>query len=256
MNKAIEFIKEHPIGTAVAAAVAVGGYIILSGSGSSDTADTGYQGGVISSSGALTEAGTQLQAAQIAANQQAHSDDTAAAVANHQIDAQVIKFNLDSQDTNQQDVLSAHIADLQADIAKYSTAADVQVSTLQAAVENNQIAASVQNNLINAEAYVTIASLPYTSVTQDLINKVNSTSTAVSSLTGTVNTLSGTVTQTNSDLTALRNATGSAIADIDQWSTTFQGGKIVNNIPLFNGAASTNQAIAPRYGGATYTYQA
>lgn len=170
MSKIIEFLKAHPYGSAIGAAALVGGYILLkSNSGTASTVDDGST--YVGADAATVVAASQLQLAQVGANQAALQSNNQAAVAEFQVTGQETIAALQSQDTLAGITASQAVQTNADNLSAQTTQA---VSALQATVAENQIAAGVQTAQINANAYVSIAEAPYASA--DYIAGLNANS--------------------------------------------------------------------------------
>jgi hypothetical protein len=167
MSRVIEFVKDHPLGVSITAGGLVLTYFYLSAGSSSAAQPAGTV--TLGPNAADVQAASQFQVASIQANAAVQNSNNQAAVANNQISAQVIAAQLSSQDTLAGISATKDVTTNRDNLSAQTTQA---VSLLQAQVAENQTNASVEQDRINANAYVTIASLPYTSVTPALIKNV------------------------------------------------------------------------------------
>lgn len=208
MSKIADWVKEHPYESAGIAAVAVLGFILYTRSASETTS-------TVTSDSAVTAdevaASSQLQQAQITANQQALASNNSAAVANNQITSNDVIAGLQSQDTLAGISATATTTQQANTLSAQTTQA---VSALQAQVAENQTNAQVQQTQINDAAYVDIASLPYDSVTPQLIAAVNQNTQNLAALGSFTSGLAGSLSSLQSATSIFEGSTNGTFAAI------------------------------------------
>lgn len=210
MSKFLDFVKEHPVGLAIGSAVIVGGYILFHG-GSSASAATGDDSSYLAAQAAEVQAGSQYQVAQLQANAAALQTNNQAAVANNQITAQEMASQLQSTDTLASIAGQVNIAGIQGAVQENSDTLSAQttqaVSLLQAQVAENQTNNQTDQMAIAANAEYQIAALPYDSITPQLIAQLNTNTSDIASLTGTVGANSQAIANSQSAISILSDKT-------------------------------------------------
>jgi len=161
MANPIEFIKEHPVGVGVGVfAVGVAFLLLRSGGGNS-------QAPIVMSNASAVEAGSQLAVAQMAASAQVNSVNQQAAVASQKIAADLELGKLQALTVNNTVNMNADVQKqantLNYNLAYYKTGLDAKSndleSTLTAQVSMAGIAADVEKYKTGVNAQVSIASL-------------------------------------------------------------------------------------------------
>lgn len=205
MSKITEFVSQHKIAIGGSIAGLLVLYLLMKSSGSATSSDTAQ----INAEAALAQSGqqAQLQLQQLQVQSQAVSSQQ------ESTDAQTAA-QLSLGTTNSNNTLAA----LEAQYSVQNTANNLSaqttqaVSLLQAQVAENTTAAQVATTQLNDAAYVDIASLPYTSVTPQLIAQVNADTTNIGNIISTVNT---NTTNTNN-----------AFGQLNNWTNTYWGGTV------------------------------